>query len=100
MVGPSGGDDRPDTCPKCDRPLNRPDPLTIDAALRRHFEGAHRDAIGIATSAYRDPIRFGYLRPVTQTSEPWWWVLLLDGPALVTKLRPRAWNIEWERPRS
>ena len=97
----------PPACPKCGSKLH-PDPElstllgrsadTFDELLRKHAFAKHVDAIGTARAPDRDPILFLYLQPVSGMSEPWWHVLLLDGPAMTTKLRVGAWIIRWHEP--
>ena len=92
MVGERG-------CPKCGEGLlvTTANP-TVDAALRTHCATRHPGAIGFATAPERDGFRFCYVRPVEMMSEPHWWVIVLDGPAQLVKLRPAVWTITWANP--
>jgi len=88
-------EDRAPECPKCGQKLRSQFGVTVDERLRAHVRALHADSIGRAHAHGRDSFSFAYLRPVTGTTEAWWHVLMLDGPALVTKLRVASWEIEW-----
>ena len=78
-----------DFCPKCG------DDVTD---LVEHVRVSHVDATGIASDSDGRSREFLYLMAVPQVTERTWFVLFLDWPTEVVRMRPDLHTIRWAQP--
>jgi hypothetical protein len=79
----------PQSCPKCGAP-------TRAETVARHLKNEHLSSIGTAVLMAEPSVSrpFAYVGPAHGESSAWW-IVWIDLPLTLSKLRHREWSIKW-----